>query len=109
AKGEAAKAVSAPQVTAPAAPAAAQKAAVAVSGGATPLQAPFDARTAKAAQTAWATALRQPEELVNSVGQRLRLIPPGTFQMGSPDGVGDSDEHPQHAVTLTRPLWVCVH
>ena len=109
AKGEAAKAVSAPQVTAPAAPAAARKAAVAVSGGATPLQAPFDARTAKAAQTAWATALRQPEELVNSVGQRLRLIPPGTFQMGSPNGVGDDDERPQHAVTLTRALWVCVH
>jgi formylglycine-generating enzyme required for sulfatase activity len=74
-----------------------------------PLQAPFDARTAKAAQAAWATALRQPGELVNSVGQRLRVIPPGTFQMGSPDGVGHSDERPRHAVTLTRALWVCVH
>src|SRR5262249_30090026 len=28
-------------------------------------------------------------------------IPAGTFQMGSPDGVGDADEHPRHAVTLS--------
>ncbi|HEX3474273.1 MAG TPA: SUMF1/EgtB/PvdO family nonheme iron enzyme [Kofleriaceae bacterium] len=27
-------------------------------------------------------------------------IPAGTFRMGSPDGVGDLDEHPQHEVTL---------
>src|SRR5580700_662058 len=28
------------------------------------------------------------------------LIPAGNFQMGSPDGVGDQDEHPQHQVYL---------
>jgi formylglycine-generating enzyme required for sulfatase activity len=27
-------------------------------------------------------------------------IPGGTFQMGSPDGVGEDDEHPQHEVTV---------
>jgi len=27
-------------------------------------------------------------------------IPGGTFMMGSPDGVGDDDEHPQHQVTV---------
>jgi eukaryotic-like serine/threonine-protein kinase len=26
----------------------------------------------------------------------------GTFQMGSPNGVGDEDEHPQHQVTLSK-------
>jgi formylglycine-generating enzyme required for sulfatase activity len=28
------------------------------------------------------------------------LIPAGTFMMGSPDGVGDNDEHPQHQVSV---------
>jgi formylglycine-generating enzyme required for sulfatase activity len=27
-------------------------------------------------------------------------VPPGTFRMGSPEGVGADDEHPQHEVTL---------
>jgi formylglycine-generating enzyme required for sulfatase activity len=28
-------------------------------------------------------------------------VPAGTFRMGSRDGVGDTDEHPEHEVTLT--------
>src|SRR5512137_1126319 len=28
-------------------------------------------------------------------------IPAGTFLMGSPDGVGEYTEHPQHSVTLS--------
>src|SRR5437762_14318546 len=34
--------------------------------------------------------------LVNSIGMKLVLIPSGTFLMGSPDGEGEPDEHPQH-------------
>lgn len=30
------------------------------------------------------------------------LVEGGTFLMGSPNGVGDSDEHPQHQVTLSN-------
>jgi formylglycine-generating enzyme required for sulfatase activity len=37
---------------------------------------------------------------------RLRYIPPGTFLMGSPDGVGVDDEHPQHPVTITQGYWL---
>jgi formylglycine-generating enzyme required for sulfatase activity len=36
---------------------------------------------------------------------RLVLIKPGTFEMGSPEGVGDPNEHPQHEVTITRPFY----
>ena len=74
-----------------------------------PLQAPFDAAAAETAQRAWAWFMGTATEITGSVGQRLRLIPPGTFQMGSPNGVGEDRERPQHAVTLTRALWVCVH
>jgi formylglycine-generating enzyme required for sulfatase activity len=74
-----------------------------------PLVAPFDADTAKAAQIAWSGFLGQSEEWTNSLGMQLRMIPPGTFQMGSPNGQGDSDEHPQHEVTLTKPFWLGIH
>jgi formylglycine-generating enzyme required for sulfatase activity len=30
----------------------------------------------------------------------MALMPAGTFMMGSPDGVGSNDEHPQHRVTV---------
>jgi len=38
----------------------------------------------------------------------LRLIPPGSFTMGSPDSeLGRQyDESPQHRVTIAYPLWV---
>ncbi len=34
----------------------------------------------------------------------LVYIPSGSFIMGSPDGMGSSDEHPQHKVELTQPF-----
>ncbi len=34
------------------------------------------------------------------VVQRLRWIEPGEFWMGSPEGVGEANEHPQHLVTI---------
>ena len=36
----------------------------------------------------------------------LVWIEPGTFRMGSKPGVGDSDEHPDHEVTLTHGFWL---
>jgi uncharacterized protein (TIGR02996 family) len=47
-------------------------------------------------------------ELVNSLGMKLVLIPPGTFQMGSPAGEEgrDDGEGPLHEVELTRPFYL---
>ena len=42
----------------------------------------------------------------NGVAQRFRYLPPGEFQMGSPDGVGASDEHPRHLARLTQGFWL---
>ncbi len=44
--------------------------------------------------------------VINSIGMRLVLIPAGTFLMGSPEGEGDDDEHPQHEVEFTRPFYL---
>jgi formylglycine-generating enzyme required for sulfatase activity len=73
------------------------------------LTAPFDARTAKAAQVTLAKSLKLPEEWTNSVGMKFRPIPAGTFQMGSPEGEGSDEERPRHSVTITKPFWLGVH
>jgi formylglycine-generating enzyme required for sulfatase activity len=51
------------------------------------------------------------DEIVNSFDMRLKLIKPGTFLMGSPNGeAGQSDdEQPQHTVQITRPFYLGVY
>ena len=50
-------------------------------------------------------------QIVNSIGMKLVLIPPGTFQMGSPAGEEGryNDEGPQHVVEITRPFYLGIH
>ncbi|MCI0415704.1 SUMF1/EgtB/PvdO family nonheme iron enzyme [bacterium] len=44
---------------------------------------------------------------VKGVRQRLRLIEPGVFLMGSPaEEDGEQNETPQHEVALTKPYWI---
>jgi formylglycine-generating enzyme required for sulfatase activity len=73
--------------------------------------APFDAAQAKIHQEAWATYLGVPVEYPNSIGIKMRLIPPGKFLMGSPDDEEGREgwEGPQHAVVLTEPFYIGVH
>ena len=37
---------------------------------------------------------------------RFRYLEPATYLQGSPEGIGESDEHPQHPATLTQGLWL---
>ncbi|MCL4203134.1 MAG: SUMF1/EgtB/PvdO family nonheme iron enzyme [Pirellulaceae bacterium] len=73
-----------------------------------PARAPFDAEQAEAFQQAWAGHLGIEAEISNSVGMRLRLIPPGEFMMGSHDReeTYKEDEGPRHRVGLTRPFYL---
>jgi formylglycine-generating enzyme required for sulfatase activity len=51
------------------------------------------------------------DEIINSIGMKLKLIPAGAFLMGSP-ATGKSaaaDEQPQHAVRISRPFYLGVH
>jgi uncharacterized protein (TIGR02996 family) len=49
-------------------------------------------------------------EVVNSIGMRLALIPPGVFLMGSPEEEEGRSEHegPQYEVEITRPFYMGV-
>jgi formylglycine-generating enzyme required for sulfatase activity len=74
---------------------------------------PFDAETARRYQKEYAFWLGVPVELVNDLGMKLVLVPPGTFLRGSPadepgHGSGGYDET-QHPVTLTRPFYLGKH
>ena len=84
--------------------------------------APFDADTAAAHQLAWADHLKTTVETTNSQGQKLVLIPPGEFLMGSTPaeierGLAQATEFkigadrryvptegPQHRVVITKPF-----
>ena len=47
------------------------------------------------------------EVVVNSLGMRMVLVPPGTFRMGSPPGESlRQDEEVPHRVTLTRAFRI---
>ena len=68
------------------------------------LLAPFDEQQAETAQQLWAAQVGAAPQIVNSVGMKLALIPPGEFLMGSEaDYPG---EVPQHRVRITKPLYL---
>ena len=45
--------------------------------------------------------------VTNSIGMRFKLIPPGSFTMGST--IGDLDERPVHKVAITKAFYMGVH
>jgi formylglycine-generating enzyme required for sulfatase activity len=91
-----------------------------------PANAPFPALKARAYQQAWADHLKLPVNFTNSIGMNFRLIPPGSFTIGSTQAEVDaakphlhigqdparperiSSELPQQRITLTRPFYLGV-
>jgi formylglycine-generating enzyme len=87
------------------------------------LCAPFNVAAAKSARAWWASGLKLPTELTNSVGAKLVLIPAGEFYMGStPMEIGhvrhidptfkkewEQEEQPQHHVRIGRPFFISAH
>jgi uncharacterized protein (TIGR03067 family) len=85
-----------------------------------PAIAPFTTDQAKQHQEAWAKHLGVPVEYTNSIGMKLRLIPPGEYLRGSSPqeilaGVNATDPYwgqflrssgPQHKVIITQPLYL---
>ncbi len=71
------------------------------------LRAPFTRAQAQAAQQAWAKHRGESAEINLDLGIRLVLIPPGSFQMGSPltDARRNPDEGPV-PVTLSHEFWL---
>ncbi len=72
------------------------------------LTAPFNAGEASIGQRSWAKHLGIEAVMTNSIRMKLVLIPPGEFMMGSVDSdeVAQSDEKPQHRVTISRPFYM---
>jgi formylglycine-generating enzyme required for sulfatase activity/serine/threonine protein kinase len=74
-----------------------------------PVSFPLDERAAKAAQETWAKSLGVPVELENSLGMKLALIPPGSYQMGSPPTEnGRFEDEALHPVAITKPFYMGV-
>ncbi len=92
-----------------------------------PAIAPFTSEEAAELQAAWAERLETPVELVNSIGMKLVLIPPGEFDMGTAAAEIEQlltrardrelsrgyvgrlpHEGPQHHVRITRPYYLGV-
>lgn len=67
--------------------------------------APFDEVRAKRHQQAWASFLKQPATLKNSIGMQFKLIPPGEYLSGSPETEeGRRPTETQRKVKIANPF-----
>ena len=69
---------------------------------------PFVGKAAEQHQQAWANKhLKVDVEITNSIGMKLRLIPPGEFMMGSPESeMGRYTDEKQHKVQITKAFYL---
>jgi formylglycine-generating enzyme required for sulfatase activity len=64
---------------------------------------PFDAKQARMHQEAWATYLGVPVEIMNTLGMKLVLIPPGSYMPASPG------EDELKLVEVQAPIYIGVY
>ena len=63
--------------------------------------------TMRSAQRSFSADTRLPIEVVNSIGMRFRLVPPGTALIGSPDTeAGRGDREQQHVFAAREPFYL---
>ena len=68
---------------------------------------PIPAHTPDPHQTAFAATMELPVEVTNSVGMRLRLIPPGPFSIGSHRSAwGHTADEYLHPVSVEQPFYM---
>lgn len=64
-------------------------------------------KNVKVLTTAQENALKPGQSFSECTGcPEMMVLPRGSFMMGSPDGQGEKNEHPQHNVTIAQPLAV---
>ena len=70
------------------------------------MKVPFDAEQAAAVRRQWSEFLDAPEEITNSVGIKLALIPPGEYQMGGQLSLEPVRDSRMHRVIISRPFYI---
>ena len=78
------------------------------SDGPAPAVAPFTAEQGAAFRKSWAVHLKRPETVRSPGAGEFVLIPPGRFEMGSPDTDPQrhESEQPRHTVRITKPFYL---
>jgi len=66
-------------------------------------------KEAKNKQLNTAASLNIPVEMTNTIGMKLRLIPAGSFMMGSDSDDAGEHEKPAHFVEITQPFYIGVY
>jgi len=70
----------------------------------------FTKDEAVARQKECSQSLGTPVEITNSIGMKLKLIPPGEFLMGSPKSEkGRYGNEDRHRVRITKPFYLGVY
>lgn len=72
------------------------------------LRSPFTKAQSDSAQQKWASYLKVPAEYTNSIGMEMRLVPAGTYTMGS-NRYSDTGDTTPHTVTISNPFYVSKH